>query len=470
MICPNCGSNMSDKKKRCDRCGTDMTIYRRIYRASNKYYNTGLARAKVRDLSGAVTALKSSLELNKLNTGARNLLGLVYYEMGETVAALSEWVISKHFQPESNDADEYINKVQSNPTKLDTLNQAIKRYNTALTLAKQGSDDLAIIQLKKVVTLNPHFLRAIHLLALLHIKNNEKDRARKLLVKALKIDVSNTTTLRYLKEMEQQLPQAKDDSNPETEARGTGAIMPVSSYREDKPNIMAFINLVVGVVIGLAVTAFLVVPTLKHRWSESNPDVVDYGAELAQMEENEKTIASLQSEKEELEHKVEQLQTQLDNIVIPEDKSILYNPLLQVTQLYLAELDKSERERDYLTVAEQLTTIDETKLDNEDAKALVTILRDAVYPTVARLYYKKGHDQLYNSGKYEEALEELEKAMYFDPTDVDAVYFIARSYHRLGDHPNAAIYYNIVITDFPDSSRVSEAKRLLKQVQEQEEE
>ena len=113
MICPNCGNNMSDKKKRCDRCGTDMTIYRKIYSASNQYYNNGLAKAKVRDLSGAVVALKSSLELNKMNMNARNLLGLVYYEMGETVAALSEWVISRHFQPSDNDAEEYINKVQS---------------------------------------------------------------------------------------------------------------------------------------------------------------------------------------------------------------------------------------------------------------------------------------------------------------------------------------------------------------------
>ena len=55
----------------------------------------------------------------------------------ETVAALSEWVISKHFQPDNNDADNYINNIQENPTRLDNLNQAIKRYNNALVFAKQ---------------------------------------------------------------------------------------------------------------------------------------------------------------------------------------------------------------------------------------------------------------------------------------------------------------------------------------------
>ena len=96
----------------------------------------------------------------------------------------------------------YINAVQENPTKLDGLNQAIKRYNNALVFAKQGSDDLATIQLKRVNTLNPHFIRAYHLLALLYMKNQDKERAKKCLLRAAKIDVSNTTTLKYLRELE----------------------------------------------------------------------------------------------------------------------------------------------------------------------------------------------------------------------------------------------------------------------------
>ena len=50
------------------------------------------------------------------------------------------------------------------------MNQAIKKYNIALDCAKQGNHDLAIIQLKKVVSLNPHFIRALQLLALIYMK------------------------------------------------------------------------------------------------------------------------------------------------------------------------------------------------------------------------------------------------------------------------------------------------------------
>jgi tetratricopeptide (TPR) repeat protein len=458
---------MSDKKKRCERCGTDMTIYRKIYRASNQYYNNGLARAKVRDLSGAIISLKTSLELDKKNTNARNLLGLIYYEMGETVAALSEWVISRHIQPTENDAEEYINKVQSNPTKLDALNQAIKRYNTALTYAKQGSDDLSIIQLKKVVNLNPRFLRAYHLLALLLMKQKENDKAKKYLYKAAKIDVSNTMTLRYLKELEVPEVTVKDlDSNPEGNRSSSGAIMPISSYREDKPNIMVFVNLVIGIIIGIAVTAFLIVPTIEKRQSTS-PDMenVDYSTSLAKIQEQEDEIASLKTDKTQLEQQIESLQGQIEGLKNAENKDSIYSALLEATQLYLAELEKSENSRDYIAIADLLATVPDAKYENADAVTLTGLLREVTYPDAAESHYDEGHD-LYSDGKYEEAIKELEKALIFKPKDVNAIYFTGRAYQRLDDKENAALYYNIVLNEYPDSNRAADAQDFLKEVQE----
>ena len=134
MNCPKCGFEMGRNRRYCDQCGADTVVAMRLYRLSNRYYNEGLARAQVRDLSGAVLMLKKSLENNKRNIEARNLIGLVYYEMGEPVLALSEWIISKHFMPENNQADYFINKVQSNPSKLDAVNQTVKKYNLRLLM------------------------------------------------------------------------------------------------------------------------------------------------------------------------------------------------------------------------------------------------------------------------------------------------------------------------------------------------
>lgn len=468
MNCPNCGSNMSDKKKRCDRCGTDLTIYRKIYRASNLYYNNGLAKAKVRDLSGAIVSLRKSLDLNKMNTNARNLLGLIYYEMGEIVAALSEWVISRHFQPDNNDADEYIDKVQSNPTRLDAFNQAIKRYNTSLGFAKQGSDDLAIIQLKKVITLNPHFIRAFHLLTLLHMKAGDNEKARKYLAKAARIDVTNTKTLRYMQELDAPL-QKDNDTNPEAEqSTSTGnSIMPVSSYKEDKPNIMVFVNLVIGVLIGIAVTAFLIIPTVKKNMTtDDNQDYTNNASNTAQLETKENEINNLKNQNDELSSKLEQLQTQIDNTVVPDDLISAYEALSKAAGLYFAELDKDEGDRDFTATADTLAAIDLTKLENEQAADLFDRIKNITYPIVAKAYYDTGYE-LYSDAKYQEALTDLLKSVNYNPEDASAVYFTARAYDRLGDKENAAAYYNKVIDNFPDSYRASKAKPYLNKLNEQ---
>ena len=160
MRCPRCNAEVSFKKDRCDNCGQELRNYRRVLSASNICYNRGLEQAKVRDLSGAIASLHKSLKFNKLNTSARNLLGLIYFEEGEIVSALSEWVISKHFQEEHNEADYYIGLIQSNPNRLETYSQMVKKYNSALFAAQNGDEDMAIIQLKKVVSTNPKFIRA----------------------------------------------------------------------------------------------------------------------------------------------------------------------------------------------------------------------------------------------------------------------------------------------------------------------
>ena len=198
MKCFNCGTKLG-KENVCPNCGVNVKVYKKIIMASNAHYNEGLAKANVRDLSGAIDSLKLSLRFNKMNTNARNLLGLVYFEMGEVVDALSEWVISKNFQPKDNDASRYLEEIQQNQARLDSVNQTIKKYNQALLYCRQESRDLAIIQLKKVISLNPKMIKAHQLLALLYIQNENYEQAKKYLRNAGKIDTNNTITLRYLK-------------------------------------------------------------------------------------------------------------------------------------------------------------------------------------------------------------------------------------------------------------------------------
>ena len=150
---------------------------------SNNWYNDRLANAQVRDMSGAITSLKKSLQYNRANLAARNLLGLVYYGRGDVIEALVEWILSKNFQPKDNIASYFISKVQETPGELEEINQAVKRYNQSLEYARQGGEDLAIIQLKKAVAAHPTYVKAYQLLALLYIKTEQYASARQILRK-----------------------------------------------------------------------------------------------------------------------------------------------------------------------------------------------------------------------------------------------------------------------------------------------
>ena len=196
MICYRCNQEIG-KEERCPFCNADLQVFQKAVRLSNFYYNDGLEKAKVRNLSGAIVSLKKSLRFYKYNIDARNLLGLVYYEMGEAVDALSEWVISKSYKQEDNMAERYLNELKANRSQLENINQTIKKYNQALLYCKQESRDMALIQLKKVLSLNPRLVKAHQLLALLYMQDGKLEQAKKSLRNAGKIDTNNTITLRY---------------------------------------------------------------------------------------------------------------------------------------------------------------------------------------------------------------------------------------------------------------------------------
>ena len=138
-----------------------MDIAAKNRQIANSYYNLGLEKAKVRDRSGAAQCLKKSLHFSKYQTDARNLLGLIYYENGEVADALVQWVISLNLQPENNLADHYLDEIQRKPGQLETESQNVKTFNQALWHAQNGSDDLAILQLARVVAAKPHFVKPI---------------------------------------------------------------------------------------------------------------------------------------------------------------------------------------------------------------------------------------------------------------------------------------------------------------------
>ncbi|MBQ6294135.1 MAG: hypothetical protein IJK77_09825 [Lachnospiraceae bacterium] len=229
MLCWKCGSTLGAGKF-CLRCGADVQQYRKIARLANRYYNEGLSRANVRDLSGAAEALQRCLSIDKRNIPARNLLGLVLYEMGETVDALAEWVVSTNYLPHDNPAEAYVASLQNNRTELDTASQAIHKFNVALDHARQGNTDLAMIQLQWVLDKHPKMIKAHELMALLYIWEGENAKARKELDAALKIDRGSV----FCRHLQQEVESAvKSESSRNNARTGAGLRSVADSAREN---------------------------------------------------------------------------------------------------------------------------------------------------------------------------------------------------------------------------------------------
>ena len=265
---------------------------------SNYWYNDGLKKANIRDLTGAINSLKKSLQYNRDNIASRNLLGLVYYGRGDVVEALTEWVLSKNLQPKENIANYYIKKVKEKQEDLDRINQAIKRYNQALDYCYQKNEDLAMIQLKKAIELHPAYVKAYQLLTLLYIHGEQYAEARKNIRIAHKLDKTDDITMRYMHELNQvrkarNIKLITDDSankNKKKKAKQTVTynignetiIQPVTTGLKDNVGLHSMINIVLGVIVGVAVMAFLIMPAVSaSKESKTNQQTTKFSDQIA---------------------------------------------------------------------------------------------------------------------------------------------------------------------------------------------
>ncbi len=440
----------------CTGCGADITIQKRIVRISNLLYNEGLEKALVRDMEGAITCLKRSLKFNKENIDARNLLGLCYYETGEAVSALCEWVVSKNLQPQDNLADHYINELQNNKNRLDTINQTIRKYNQSVLYCREDNEDMAIIQLKKVINHNTKFVKAYQLLALLYMKRQEYERARKLLKKAALIDTTNTTTLRYLQEIEDvtgkstSLHRKHKKYEKEKEEKvsgtlrymsGTEMIIQPTTFR-DSSAIATFINIILGILLGGAIVWFLVVPANRQAVNdEANRTVTEANTKLAT--ESVK-VQELQDEIDDYVQQAENAQQDKEAALAKADS---YDELLAVANIYLSG-DQSQA----------ANLVSELNADDFEgnAKALYETLNGAVQTSLFTQYYSAG-TQAYVNKDYATASDQLQKAVDADPERTneqhyDALLYLGMAWYYQGNTKKADAAFNQIVKYFPDKA------------------
>ena len=448
-LCPKCARPL-DADHFCDHCQLSVSVYNKIKDSSKVLYNQGLQKAKVRDLSASIDLLSRSVRLNKNNTDARNLLGLIYFEIGETVSALQQWVVSKNLNPKDNEAVYFLNQVQDNQSYLDKLNQAIKKYNQSLVYIDQGSVDLAIIQLKKVTSLNPKYVKAFALLALCYIKEGQEDKAKKTLFKVLSIDKSNYIARKYLDEIGQDTVSSDDFKEDKPKKRSNVSSIGIRPVRTKVNNAMfQFVAMAIGIAVGLAIMNFMVMPS---RIDTKDGEINEIAADLSAAETDLKTLN---------EEKV-RLEAELSDSVAFGDtsdaKAKETSRQLKETTRVLNALNFYVSEEEVLA-ADNLFVIDPAQLPAE-VSAIYDNLVAVVFPAVAEDAHNTGYSA-YNTGKLEEAVELLTTSYKYAKTSDFShrtLYFLARSYYKLDQIDTALPIFQKLIDEYPDSRYISDAQ------------
>ncbi|MBR5636688.1 MAG: tetratricopeptide repeat protein [Pseudobutyrivibrio sp.] len=448
MQCFMCGAEVGNEKV-CYNCGADILLYKQIVYTSYVFYNQGLEKAKVRDLTGAIEALKSSLQYYKYNTRARNLLGLCYYQVGDTVRAINEWVLSKNLQEEDNpNADRYLAEIEADPGLLSKLNSTIKKYNQAIEYCKSGSRDLAMIQLKKVISQNPNLVKAHQLLGLLYIQDGKYADARKVLSAAAKIDSNNTTTIRYIHEVKERLKEEntgkrrkKNDVYTFADGNDT-VIMNENALRSMLDNTRSsLMNIVLGLVVGLLICFFLIVPTVKDNMSDGNTKTV-----LA-LNEN---LAEARDKNQELQDEIDNLKNSLSAYDETQDIPTSYENLLAAQNYHAAGDDVSASDSIQLVSKDILGSAGKSAYDS---------LYQQLAPTIIMGYYNDGNT-FYSDENYDSAIVNFQTVVDIDEryNNGAALFLLGDCYRLTGETEKALECFNKVVELYPGNQWGRQAK------------
>lgn len=464
MNCYSCGSRLSSNNF-CNACGADVGKYKKIMHTANRFYNEGLERANVRDLSGAISSLRQCLKFNKKHIDARNLLGLIYFEMGEAVQGVTEWIISKNFRPEKNIANDYINTIQQNQNRLESITNTIRKYNNALELCYQESPDLAIIQLKKVLSMNSKYVQAHLLLALLYIEQHEFEKAKRETDRVLKIDCGNLMALRYTKEIDAALNLGDDKigktkkfkSDIQKYKSGNDVIIQPINQKEPL-GVATFLQIALGIVIGLCVTYFLILPArIQTTKDEMNSEIASYGE---QIDKKNTEIEDLNTRVKSLEQSNLDLQSDIQKYEGSNGAIDANNYLIEAAYAYMVNPN------DDLTIEKYLDLIGNDYIEqnaSEEFIELYNFLKASIGDSVADTYYNSGI-AAYNESNYNQAIADLLKAYTYDATSDKALYYLALAYLDSGDVANAKDRLSQVVNIFPDSEFARKAASRLEEI------
>ena len=277
-------------------------------------------------------------------------------------------------------------------------------------------------------------------------------------------------TLRYLREVDEMLlPEEGMKSGGKKKSRsneimkyqsGNETIIQPANVREGK-GVGSLLNLGIGLVIGIAIAMFLILPariqTEKAGINDELRNVSEQSdAKSATIDELEQQLSSVREENETLQQDLQAYMGKDGNLEY-------YDLLTKAADAYLTDAS------DVMTVADYLEEIDVTRQEeqieiSESYEKLYNTLLALIGPTLGDSYYDTAYEQ-YTHVNHQEAIPNFEKAFKYDASNGDALYYLADAYRSVGRTEDAKEAYRQVIELFPGTLKATKSITYLEELE-----
>lgn len=352
---------------------------------------------------------------------------------------------------------------ESNPNIPDNIKNSIILYNKALESLRTNSEDMAIIELKKAVAMNPTFYEAMNLLGLCYSLINEKTKAAQMFQKVINAETNGIRANKYMKDIDEgenpaSMPAKAKKRNTYGKAGAKPAPVEASPFyvmlgeKLKKELRKEWVKYLAGFAAGAILVFLICLPFLLGAGRPvSSPESEILAEELkSELEQMEREYAQLESSFKGLQEELEEANSSLE----------YYKYAAK-----LSEVGSFIAQKDYIQAADLLLLMKAVEFTSPEKEHFDSLYEQAV-PQAAKLTYDNGF-ALYNQRKYEDAIKELDKVGVYmeDYEKMDAVlYYTGRSYQALNDSRSALANYQRILDEFAGSTYVRYARNRINEL------
>jgi len=348
--------------------------------------------------------------------------------------------------------------IKQDETIPDNIRNSIFLYNKAIESLKTGSEDIAIIGLKKATSMNPNFNEALNLLGLCYSYIGDMEKAREVFSRVIKAESNSVMAMNYMRQLglAESIPSQPEMQVKKSDDKPADSLKRV---REDKkPKVEKksvkksgiqplFVVLLAGTAFIAGLMVMLAISSLIPNKDISLPEPDQNAIEDAV----DKVKAEYQAKIDELEKKIDSLREEKESAIEQVD--------YLKSSLRLYEIESLYRNKDYQAAADMLLLMKTVEFRDAEKETF-----DKLYKTVMPLAAKSAYDQgykLYNSRKYQESLKSFKKVEMYDPdfNKMDAVlYYMGRCHQFAQDSRTAVALFQKLIDNYPKSGYLKSAK------------